>query len=166
MEIIPHHDALRSDVNSLIIGIQAGEFSIPITLDEQPDLFDIDGFYRNGKGDFWVATEEGKVIGTVALRDIGNAQGALRKMFVHPDYRGSQHGVARALLNRLLEESRNRGFREIFLGTTEKFRAAHRFYEKNGFELIAPEELPPAFPRMIQDTKYYRLRLIQNERAK
>ena len=62
MEIIPHHDALRSDVNSLIIGIQAGEFSIPITLDEQPDLFDIDGFYRNGKGDFWVATEEGKVI--------------------------------------------------------------------------------------------------------
>ena len=43
------------------------------------------------------------------MRDIGNAQGALRKMFVHPDYRGSQHGVARALLNRLLEESRNRG---------------------------------------------------------
>lgn len=159
MEIVPH-DALQSDVNSLIIGIQAGEFSIPITLDEQPDLFDIEGFYRKGKGDFWVATDQGKVIGTVALRDIGNGQGALRKMFVHPDYRGSQHGVAHALLHRLLEESRRRGFREIFLGTPEKFRAAHRFYEKNGFELITPEQLPPAFPRMIQDTKYYRLQLV------
>jgi N-acetylglutamate synthase-like GNAT family acetyltransferase len=60
----------------------------------------------------------------------------------------------------LLEESRKRGFREIFLGTTEKFRAAQRFYEKNGFELVTPEQLPAAFPRMIQDTKYYRLRLI------
>lgn len=160
MEIIPHHSALESDVNSLIIGIQAGEFSIPITLDEQPDLFDIEGFYRKGKGDFWVATDHGKVIGTVALRDIGNAQGALRKMFVHPDYRGSHHGVALSLLTRLLEESKHRGFREIFLGTTEKFRAAHRFYEKNGFHLISPEELLPAFPRMIQDTKYYRLKII------
>jgi N-acetylglutamate synthase-like GNAT family acetyltransferase len=166
MEILPHHYALQADVNSLIIGIQAGEFSIPITLDEQPDLFDIDGFYRHGQGDFWVATEGGKVIGTVALRDIGNAQGALRKMFVHPDYRGRQHGVAQALLNRLLEESRKRGFREIFLGTTDKFRAAHRFYEKNTFERITPEELPPTFPRMIQDTKYYRLRLISTERPK
>jgi len=160
MEIVPHHDALQAEVNSLIIGIQAGEFAIPITLDEQPDLFDIEGFYRKGKGDFWVATDSGRVIGTVALRDIGNAQGALRKMFVHRDYRGSQHGVAQALLNRLLEESRKRGFREIFLGTTEKFRAAHRFYEKNGFELVTPEQLPAAFPRMIQDTKYYRLPLI------
>ncbi len=164
MEIVPHNDALQTDVNSLIIGIQAEEFSIPITLDEQPDLFDVEGFYRkSGKGDFWVATVNGKVVGTIALRDIGNSQGALRKMFVHPDYRGSQHGVAHALLNRLLEESKRRGFREIFLGTTEKFRAAHRFYQKNGFDLITPGELPPAFPRMIQDTKYYRLRLVSNE---
>ncbi|HET9697315.1 MAG TPA: GNAT family N-acetyltransferase [Terriglobales bacterium] len=166
MEIVPHHDSLQADVNSLIIGIQAGEFSIPITLDEQPDLFDIEGFYRQGKGDFWVATDNGKVVGTIALRDIGNHQGALRKMFVHPDYRGKEHGIAHALLKRLLKESKERGFQEIFLGTTEKFRAAQRFYEKNGFEAIAPEELPPAFPRMIQDTKYYRLRLTRNEHLK
>ena len=156
-EIIPHHREFQDQVNSLIIGIQAGEFSIPITLEEQPDLFDVDKFYRHGHGDFWIAVDDGQVLGTIALRDIGNHQGALRKMFVSPTYRGKEHGVALALLNRLLDESRKRGFKEVFLGTTEKFKAAQRFYAKNGFEEIMPDELPPAFPRMVQDTKYYRI---------
>jgi len=48
---------------------------------------------------------------------------------------------------------------EIFLGTTEKFRVAHRFYEKSGFERIDEAELPERFPRMNVDTRFYRLRL-------
>jgi hypothetical protein len=31
--------------------------------------------------------------------------------------------------------------------TTEKFLAAHRFYERNGFQQMAASELPPSFPR-------------------
>jgi N-acetylglutamate synthase-like GNAT family acetyltransferase len=156
-EIVPHRREFQDQVNALIIGIQAGEFGIPITLDEQPDLFDVDTFYRQGNGDFWIAVNEAEVVGTIALRDIGNQQGALRKMFVSPGHRGKEHGIASALLNRLLNECRSRGFKEVFLATTEKFKAAQRFYEKNGFEVVAPEQLPSAFPRMVQDTKYYRM---------
>jgi hypothetical protein len=47
--------------------------------------------------------------------------------------------------------------RDIFLGTTGKFLAAHRFYEKNAFTEIDAAELPPAFPRMAVDTKFYRM---------
>ena len=45
------------------------------------------------------------------------------------------------------------------LGTTEAFRAAHRFYEKSGFRRVESATLPDAFPRMKGDTRFYRLDL-------
>jgi predicted N-acetyltransferase YhbS len=45
--------------------------------------------------------------------------------------------------------------REVFLGTTARFLAAHRFYEKNGFREIARQALPHSFPVMSVDTKFY-----------
>jgi N-acetylglutamate synthase-like GNAT family acetyltransferase len=96
------------------------------------------------------------VVGTVALLDIGNHQGALRKMFVHASYRGPGHGVSARLLETLLAWSRAQGVKDVYLGTTEKFLAAHRFYERNGFQLIAAKELPPSFPKMAVDSRFYR----------
>lgn len=157
LQIVPFGREHQEQVGALIIGIQREEFSIPITLQEQPDLFDVDNFYRHGRGDFWVAVNDQHVIGTIALKDIGSNQGALRKMFVHKDYRGAPKGVAQALLNHLLHEAKQRGFKQIFLGTTDAFKAAHRFYEKHGFNEVSERDLPMMFPRMKQDTKFYRL---------
>jgi len=154
--IIPFASEHLEGVGALIVGIQRDEFQIPITLEDQPDLQDIPAFYQRGAGNFWVAVAESEVVGTVALLDLGNHQGALRKMFVHANYRGSGHGVSARLLDTLLEWSAARGMKEVFLGTTEKFRAAHRFYERNDFQLIAAEELPPGFPKMAVDTRFYR----------
>jgi N-acetylglutamate synthase-like GNAT family acetyltransferase len=146
-------------IGRLISAIQREEFGIPITLEDQPDLADIDKFYRSGAGDFWVAEASGQIVGTIALIDIGRGQGALRKMFVHEDFRGAGTGVARQLLDVLLAHSRNNGLTKIILGTTAKFLAAHRFYEKNGFRLIDARELPKSFPRMAVDTRFYRIDL-------
>ncbi len=158
-QIVPYRREHQEQVNALIINIQVQEFSIPITLQDQPDLFDVNGFYRQGRGDFWVALDSDQVVGTISLRDIGQNQGALRKMFVHKDHRGAEKGVARLLLEHLLQAGSERGFQEVFLGTTDKFRAAHRFYEKCGFSEIAEDRLPKAFPRMPQESKYYWRRL-------
>jgi GNAT superfamily N-acetyltransferase len=63
------------------------------------------------------------------------------------DFRGQGRGVASALLEALLAWSASRGIETIFLGTTEKFHAAHRFYEKNGFTEIPRSSLfRRAFP--------------------
>jgi N-acetylglutamate synthase-like GNAT family acetyltransferase len=159
IQIVPFSLEHVEGVGALIVGIQRDEFEIAITLEDQPDLQDIPAFYQHGAGNFWVALSEGEVIGTLALLDLGNHQGALRKMFVHASYRGPGHGVSARLLETLLEWSRARGVRDIYLGTTEKFRAAHRFYERNGFQLIPAGELPPRFPKMAVDTRFYRLSL-------
>lgn len=44
----------------------------------------------------------------------------------------------------------------MWLGTTERFLAAHRFYEKNGFVLVDRSALPASFPLMAVDSRFYR----------
>jgi len=150
-------DASRQDgVVDLILPIQREEFGFAITLADQPDLLDVEGFYREGGGNFWVALADDEVVGTIALRDIDTGQGALRKMFVKAAWRGPEHRVAQRLLDTLLAWCGARGIGTVFLGTTEKFHAAHRFYEKNGFGRIECEALPAGFPRMGLDTRFYR----------
>lgn len=156
IEIVPFASRHVNGVGGLIVGIQQDEFGIPITLEDQPDLQNIPAFYQRGTGNFWVAVSEGEIVGTVALLDIGNHQGALRKMFVHAGYRGREHGVSARLLETLIEWSRAHGVKEVYLGTTEKFLAAHRFYERNGFQQVAENELPRSFPKMGVDTRFYR----------
>lgn len=58
-----------------------------------------------------------------------------------------------------MAEARDRGVRQLWLGTTDRFLAAHRFYEKNGFGLVEAENLPASFPRMAVDIRFYGLAL-------
>jgi N-acetylglutamate synthase-like GNAT family acetyltransferase len=154
-EIVSYSESLSDAVVDLILTIQRVEFGFDIRAEDQPDLLDVANFYQSGAGGFWVALSDGEVVGTIALRDIGNHQGALRKMFVKATHRGREHAVAARLLERLLLSAERARLRDIYLGTTEKFVAAHRFYEKNGFARIAPEALPATFPRMSVDTRFY-----------
>jgi N-acetylglutamate synthase-like GNAT family acetyltransferase len=162
ISINAHSANYQQEIIDLILSIQQVEFGIPITLESQPDLKNIPSFYQQDAGNFWIATIENKVAGTIALLDIGNSHGALRKMFVHKDYRGKEYGVGQTLLNTLLQWAGQNNFKEILLGTTEKFIAASRFYEKNGFTEIDKQLLPKEFPVMEVDVKFYRYRLNNN----
>ncbi len=148
--------AWQARVADMIVHIQQEEYRIPITREQQPDLQDIRGFYQHGNGNFWIAYMGEQVVGTIALLDIGEQQVALRKMFVHQDYRGKAWGVSHALLTQAIEWARERGVQDIYLGTTPQFKAAHRFYEKNGFAEVDQESLPESFPVMQVDKKFYR----------
>ncbi|WP_338847220.1 GNAT family N-acetyltransferase [Massilia sp. W12] len=155
-------------VRALILPIQRAEFGLPVTLEDQPDLLDIPGWYQQGAGNFWVALDGSEVVGSIALRDIGAGQAALRKMFVAAPWRGAQAGgvsLAQQLLHTLLEWARMQGLREIYLGTTAQFAAAQRFYLKHGFEAIAAADLPQRFPRMRVDTLFFRYRFQASAQA-
>ena len=163
LAITPFAPAHTSGVKDLIVPIQQNEFGISISYDDQPDLKNIPDFYQVGSGGFWVALEKAKgnecVVGCIALKDIDNNQTALRKMFVAQSHRGKKAGVAASLLKTLLDHAKAQGVLEIYLGTTKQFLAAHRFYEKNGFELVDEKNLPSAFLRMDVDTRFYKIGL-------
>ncbi|MGJ7483972.1 GNAT family N-acetyltransferase [Variovorax sp. LT2P21] len=158
IEIAPFSSTFQADVIDVILPIQREEFGFPSAIENQPDLLDIPNFYQSGAGGFWIALDGGRVVGTIALRDIGNLNGALRKMFVRATHRGKEYSVAGQLLGHLVDASKGR-LSNIFLGTTERYLAAHRFYEKNGFTRIPESALPATFPRVAASTRFYQLKV-------
>lgn len=155
----PYAKSDEDAVIAHIVGIQQGEFAVPVTAEEQPDLHAVAEVYQSGTGGFWVAEMDGRIVGTIGLIGFGANEGALRKMFVAAHARGRELGVAARLLDILIAHARAKGIVGITLGTLAKLHAAIRFYEKNGFVPVAPEDLPEGFPRMAVDTHFYRLEL-------
>ncbi len=149
----------QTQVVDLILKIQQTEYNTSITKEDQPDLFAIKDFYQTANGNFWIAAHDGRVIGTISLLDIGENQVALRKMFVDKEFRGSTYRTASLLLERAIKWAEEKSVKAIFLGTTPQFLAAHRFYEKNGFTSIFPDELPESFPVLQVDKRFYKLDL-------
>lgn len=156
IKIVSYTDNYKQDVINLIVNIQQNEFSIPITSNDQPDLNNIPNFYQTNGGNFWVALYNDAVVGTISLLTIDNNQAALRKMFVDKNFRGPHFNTAQLLLKTLFDWAYENNLKEIYLGTTSKFLAAHRFYEKNGFILIDKSNLPKKFPVMEVDVKFYK----------
>lgn len=144
-----------------VLAIQREEFGLPITASDQPDLLDVPGHYQHGAGGFWVAPSGAGVVGTVGLLDVGGGHGVLRKMFVAAAARGPNTGLAAALLTTVVDHARRAGLHTLWLGTTDAFTAAHRFYEKHGFERVPAAAWPGAFPRMAVDTRFYRRTIAQ-----
>lgn len=148
-------------VVDLILPIQQIEFQVAVTLQDQPDLLDIDGYYHNKGGGFWAVRSGEDIIATIALINIGHRAGAIRKMFVKKEFRGSEFGLAGQLLDQLIDFCKKNGIDHLYLGTVPVLKAAQRFYEKNNFLPVAVSDLPPYFPRMAADHIFYERDLTQ-----
>lgn len=147
---------IRRQIVSMVSNIQKKEFLIPITPEINSGIIKAENeYYYNNSYNFWYATnDEGKILGSIGLKQIDDRIGEIKKLFVIPEYRSK--GVAQKLLNTLLKAASKHGFEEIFLGTTDKFHAAHKFYAKNGFIQIRKNELPKQFEINQFDSLFFR----------
>ncbi|MGD8326326.1 MAG: GNAT family N-acetyltransferase [Sphingomonadales bacterium] len=155
LELRPATNADLEAVAELVLSIQVGEFNVPITREDQPDLQDLESVFNVGNGVFLIALHEERLVGTIGLVDAGQGLGVLRKMFVASDYRGREWGTAKLLLDALMEHARDNGFNTVQLGTQQRLAAACRFYAKHGFKEIAKENLPDNFPLMAVDDTFF-----------
>ncbi|MEK7598017.1 MAG: GNAT family N-acetyltransferase [Patescibacteria group bacterium] len=123
-----YRDKIKNVIGKILADISViDQRSLPI---DDEDLNKIDKIY-SGKGRFWVAIKDGHVIGTVAIKDLGDKIARLKRMFVLIDYHGS--GVGQKLLNHATNFAKNQGFIKIILNTHKVMKRAHKFYEKNNF---------------------------------
>ena len=159
IEIKPLNNSHCEQIIDIIIPIQQIEFNVPVTLEGQPDLLDIETNYDQTGGIFLGAFYNDVLVGTIAIINIGNNAGALRKMFVRKEYRGKEFGTAQLLLNELLAYCKEKQINSVYLGTVDMLKAAHRFYEKNNFTQLAKTDLPKSFPLMGADNIFYELHL-------
>lgn len=105
---------------------------------------------RAGVANVFVAVEDRRILGTVTLElderistthgPLGEDQAHIRMLGVHPDAR--KRGIARALMERCIEESKAVGKETLTLNTTPMMQAAQAMYESLGFTR-GPDEVHP-----------------------
>ena len=100
----------------------------------------------------WVALDGGRVVGSVALRDLGGDTLELKRMYLRQDQRG--RGFGKQLLLRALDWARAHDTKVVRLDTSERMVAAQHLYEAYGFERVAGDA-----PRQGQCRLLYELRL-------
>ena len=90
-------------------------------------------YFADGAG-VWLAEEDGKIIGCVALRKLSGKAGCgeIKRLYVRPELRG--RGIADRLVEALEQYAKECGYEWLYLDTAVEMKAAARFYEKRGFE--------------------------------
>lgn len=159
LEIQPIGNSYSEQAIDLILTIQRKEFNIPITIEDQPDLLQIESFYVEAGGNFWGAFVNGELVGSIALVKFDDRAGAIRKMFVKKEFRGKELNIAQELLEVLITFCRKNGIDDLYLGTITVLKAAQRFYERNHFVKIEKGNLPGKFPLMSADDIFYHLHI-------
>lgn len=148
----------QKHVEKLVLGIQNDEFGLGLTAQDQPDLPNIAEFYKNGR--FWIALDENnQLMGTIGIEPLTGGQASLRKMFLDKTVRGNkEENLAQRLFETLLQYAKEKGYQELWLDTPPPAKAAHRFYERNGFERMPVESTPSTYKHpAIEGLKIYRL---------
>jgi len=80
-------------------------------------------------------------------------------VFVKKEFRGEHMGVWTMLLKTAINWSKENRIKNLFLGTMTQFKAAKRFYLKNGFLKIDKMQLPLDFINNPIDDLYYKMDL-------
>ena len=89
---------------------------------------------RAGSGRIWIAEDEtGRMLGSIAMVDVGQHVGQLRWFLLVPEARGI--GLGHRLLETALAYARDRGVLRIFLWSFAELGDARRLYERAGFRV-------------------------------
>ena len=81
---------------------------------------------------FYCLIDKDNVIGTVALKKIDEYTVELKALYLDSSYRGK--GLGSRLINKVIDEAKNRGFKSMVLDSMSQYKDALRLYEKCGFE--------------------------------
>lgn len=91
--------------------------------------------YNPEKDGFWFAEVTGEMIGAIAIVGHSATKAQLRWFILHPQYRGI--GLGSRLLREAMQYCQRKGYRNVFLETTEDQKTAIAMYMKAGFRKVA-----------------------------
>ncbi|MEA5513545.1 GNAT family N-acetyltransferase [Nodularia sp. UHCC 0506] len=106
------------------------------------DVLQVEEFYLENGGEFWVIEHQNQLVGTGAYYPIKRGKKAveIRKMYLLSSVRGL--GLGKYLLQQLEAAIANRGFEEIWIETAGVLVEAVKLYESNGYQLATGVETP------------------------
>ena len=131
----------QRDVCELVVGIMAREFPKEAATFPTQDLEDISTSYGQLGEAFFVASINGKIVGTVGVKQEDKRTALLRRLFVDSRYRREKIGSR--LVERAVQFCREVGYEELIFKTTSTMNSAVQLCEKRGFIPKARLELGP-----------------------
>lgn len=90
---------------------------------------------------FFVAVDQSKIVGTVAIKKEDDRVALMRRLFVDNTYRRRNIGVQ--LLDRVIQFCHEVGYDEVIFKTTSKMISANELCKKRGFLQRAKLQLGP-----------------------
>jgi putative acetyltransferase len=87
---------------------------------------------------FWSVWENGHLVGCGALKELDNKHGEIKSMRTSSSH--LRKGVAKKVLQHIIEEAKNRNYRHLSLetGSMAAFEPARRLYASFGFQYCKP----------------------------
>ncbi|UZJ78650.1 GNAT family N-acetyltransferase [Fictibacillus sp. KU28468] len=87
---------------------------------------------------FWSAWEDGQLLGCGALKELDRQHGEIKSMRTSAAH--LRKGVAKRMLQHIMEEAKRRGYRRLSLetGSMEAFEPARSLYASFGFQYCEP----------------------------
>jgi GNAT superfamily N-acetyltransferase len=147
VRIVPFEGG-HADAHRALVTDTLREFGFEPDPEIDPDLDDPAAVYAA----LWVAVSDTDVVGSVALRDLGDGALELKRMYLRPEVRG--RGLGKRLLATALDHARATGAHVVRLDTSERMETARHLYEAHGFARV-----PGYAPRQGQQRLLYELRL-------
>jgi len=104
---------------------------------ESVHALDIEGL-RKPDITFWSVWENGELLGCGALKELDSQHGEIKSMRTSALH--LRRGVARNLLNHIIQEATRRGYRRLSLetGSMKAFEPARKLYSDFGFTYCGP----------------------------
>ena len=100
----------------------------------EAELAALPGAYTPPRGRLLLAESDGVEVGCIAMRETPDGRAEMKRLYVRDAARGL--GAGRALVERIISEARDAGYREMVLDTLPMMVSAQRMYERMGFRDI------------------------------
>lgn len=110
---------------------------LPIKLDFQgfdEELTTLPDMYAKPEGGLWVVYSNSYAVACVGIRFFDEGIGELKRMYIHPEYRGK--GIGKQLVDQALLLAKELGYHRVLLDTLDTMTPAIRCYESAGFQRI------------------------------
>ncbi|MBJ3774142.1 helix-turn-helix domain-containing GNAT family N-acetyltransferase [Acuticoccus mangrovi] len=117
-------------------------FGLPFETKLAAEMAEFFSRLEGGPNGFWVASIDGRAVGTIAIdgEDLGGGAAHLRWFIMAERLRGRGRGIGKALIDAALRFVDGEGMPLTRLWTFRSLDVARRLYERAGFELV--EERP------------------------
>lgn len=141
VDILPYEPRFRDDMIFMVLEAQD---ALGLTPKLKPDLLDVEQHYLLKGDGFWLAVEDGRVVGCIGYSSIpGSSEAVLHRLYVK--YNRKRQGIGSRLLQTAEDRMRAVGKTAalVHLGGAA-YAESHVFYPRRGYQSYAPSRMRKA----------------------